>query len=653
MSTPLETPRLSTTDGYRLWARSYDDELNPMLSLERRFLEPLLPAVAGLDVVDLGCGTGRWLELLKSAKPRSLLGVDCSPEMLDVAESKLGAAARLMKSNVGEMPLSPGSADLVLCNFVLSYLEDASFLLHAASRILREGGSLFVSDLHPETARVLNWRRGVRLQDGFHEIHTKTRPLAEVKALCESANLNCRLCIEPRFGKPERHICESAGKRESFDLAANYPAIYILQLCHTPPLRGRAVRSDVSGTSATIQGARVSLGAQSSIDARLEIVDSRIRCLRSAGSNEFPGANGAPKIDLSGFLLLPGLVNAHDHLEFALFPRLGTGKYKNFLEWAEDIHKPTRSPIREHRKVPRDVRLWWGGIRNLLCGVTTVCHHNPYEPVVFANDFVVHVLPDYTWAHSLSLDAEAAAKKRNAPKGQPFLIHLAEGLDEGSSQEIFDLDRAGALDEDTVIIHGLALRRKGRELLRSTGAGLVWCPSSNVFLFGKTFSSTQIRSFPRVALGSDSPLTSQGDLLDELRFAREVSKMPAKELYGYVTNQAAQLLRLRRGQGAIVIGAAADLVAVRDSGLSPADTLARLSFRDIELVLLGGRVQLTSSNMLSRLPARLCAGLQPLSIEGIIRWIRAPLDRLFEETSAHLPGAIRLGGKRVRLDTED
>src|SRR5580700_9562860 len=83
------------------------------------------------------------------------------------------------------------------------------------------------------------------------------------------------------------------------------------------------------------------------------------------------GANGE-SIDASGLLLLPGLVNAHDHLEFNLFPQLGTRAYNNATEWAADIHRPNDSPVKEHIAIPMPVRLMWGGIRNLLSGVTTV-----------------------------------------------------------------------------------------------------------------------------------------------------------------------------------------------------------------------------------------------------------------------------------------
>ena len=62
---------------------------------------------------------------------------------------------------------------------------------------------------------------------------------------------------------------------------------------------------------------------------------------------------------------------------------------------------PDRSPVKEHLAVPKAVRLAWGGLKNLLSGVTTVAHHNPYEAAVFENGFPVRVVKRFGWAHSL------------------------------------------------------------------------------------------------------------------------------------------------------------------------------------------------------------------------------------------------------------
>jgi cytosine/adenosine deaminase-related metal-dependent hydrolase/ubiquinone/menaquinone biosynthesis C-methylase UbiE len=648
MSSSEITSCLTPAEGYRLWADTYDDECNPMLSLEQRILDTLLPSLAGLDVIDLGCGTGRWLSALKDKKARSVLGVDFSPEMLRVAESKLGSAVNVECADCENTSLQDSSADLILCNFVLSYIEDAANLLKITRRALRPGGLLFITDIHPATSVILNWRRGVNLQQIFHEIRTHHRTIRDVIELCERANLQVAVLIEQPFGDEERLTFEKNGKVEYFDRIRELPAIYVLQVRAPQESFGTPARTKTQSSINSIRGARFALGPTDSFQGELDLVDSRIDRLSSQPLAHQGRTASDNDVDLQGFLVLPGLINAHDHLEFALFPRLGKGGYKNFMQWANDIHGFAANQIVEHRRIPRSVRLWWGGIRNLLCGVTTVGHHNPHEAEVFIDEFVVRVLRDYGWAHSLLLDPEAAQKKSETPEGQPFFIHLAEGIDEESAKQIFELYRAGALDKDTVIIHGLGLDTEGKELLRLSGAGLIWCPSSNVFLFGKTLSSEQIREFPRIAIGNDSPLTAQGDLLDEIGCANRLLPSSAADIYEYVTRKPANLLHLRNGEGNLRIGALADLIAVRDTGLTPAETLVTLSHRDIELVLLGGCVQLASAEVMQRLPASTVVGLQPLTVNGIVRWIRAPVERLLAETSAHL-GEIYLGGKRVSI----
>jgi cytosine/adenosine deaminase-related metal-dependent hydrolase/SAM-dependent methyltransferase len=647
MSSSGTTSYVTPAEGYRLWANTYDDEPNPMLSLEQRILEPLLPPLVDLDVVDLGCGTGRWLKVLQGAGARSILGLDSSPEMLSVAESKLAGEANLVYANCENALLEANSADIILANFVLSYVDDASHLVESASRALRPGGSIFVTDIHPETAAALNWRRGIHGEREFHEIRTHPRTINEIVSVCEKANLHAALFLEPRFGEEERLIFENNGKQEYFNQIRELPAIYILQVCtRKQPATHGALKNTASALT-SLRGARFALGATDSVSGGMRICDSCIERLSTEG-RAVPCSNSSDgSIDLTGFLVLPGLINGHDHLEFALFPRLGKGGYNNFMEWADDIHDSAASPIAEHRRVPREVRLWWGGIRNLLCGVTSVCHHNPFEPDVFTDEFVVRVLRDYGWAHSLALDPSAAVKKNATPEGQPFFLHLAEGVDEKCSREIFGLHSAGGLDYNTVVIHGLGLGLDGMQLLRSTGAGLIWCPSSNLFMFGKTLSPADLQGMPNVAIGSDSPLTACGDLLDEVHCASKVLESSADVIYEYVTRQPVKLLHLRNGEGNLKVGGLADLIAVRDTGLTPAETLLTLSHRDVELVLLGGRVQLASAELMPRLPAASREGLQPLVMEGIVRWIRAPLNRLFEATWAHLGEDICLGGKQV------
>jgi len=116
--------------------------------------------------------------------------------------------------------------------------------------------------------------------------------------------------------------------------------------------------------------------------------------LRLAGGRVAEAGRGlAPRrrervLDAAGLLALPGLINAHDHPGLDLLPRLGDGTYANAYEWAKAIYRPEASPIREVLRVGLRDRLWWGAYRNLISGVTTVAHHDPYYWWVFGRQWL-------------------------------------------------------------------------------------------------------------------------------------------------------------------------------------------------------------------------------------------------------------------------
>ena len=357
-----------------------------------------------------------------------------------------------------------------------------------------------------------------------------------------------------------------------------------------------------------------------------------------------------PEIDLSGYLVIPGFVNAHDHLEFALFPRMANPPYPNASAWARDIQHTFADVIAKHRSVPRDVRLWWGGIRNLLCGVTTVCHHNAPEPELYRGDFPVRVAQDCGWGHSLAFGGDLRAARSATPKDRAFIVHACEGIDREAWEELWELDRLNVLDEDAVIVHGLAIDDEGAALLRQRGTSLVVCPSSNQFLFGAVPDMQRFAGIGHVALGSDSPLTADGDLLDEVRFAMRCCGISPRRAYRMATEEPAAILRLREGEGSIRVNGRADLIAVRDTGCDGAERLITLSAADVEFVMIGGRVQLASETILTRLPPAVRQGLEPLWFDGTVRWLRAPIRDLLTRAEEILgAGTLRLGGKPIRL----
>jgi cytosine/adenosine deaminase-related metal-dependent hydrolase len=345
---------------------------------------------------------------------------------------------------------------------------------------------------------------------------------------------------------------------------------------------------------------------------------------------------------------MPGFINAHDHLQYALHPRLGNPPYNNYLEWGEDIHATLPEVIGRYNAVPRDARLLWGGIRNLLSGVTTVSHHDRMWSSLSNDTYPLTVIHDFGWAHSLALGGEIQTIHALTPSNAPFIVHACEGTDELARREIFELDRLGVLDPRAVIVHGLGLDNAGIELMRNRRSSLVICPSSNCFLFERLPDFARLCKIEKIAIGNDSPLSALGDLLDEVRFAIEHGGVSPDCAYTMITEGPSALLHLTNGEGTLRVSAIANLIAVADTGENPAARLRVLTWKDVEFVMVAGHVQLTSDAVRNRLPELLRHGLESVNVEGIIRWVRAPINALMKETEEVLgKGGTRLSGREV------
>jgi cytosine/adenosine deaminase-related metal-dependent hydrolase len=394
--------------------------------------------------------------------------------------------------------------------------------------------------------------------------------------------------------------------------------------------------------STWLVGGWIALDAQTAIPASLKISGGRIARVEEERPRD---TDGIEALDLRNYLLLPGLINAHDHLEFNLFPRLGRGPYSNSADWAHDIYHPERTPLREHLSVPRTVRLWWGGLKNLLSGVTTVSHHNPWEKT-FEHRFPVQVVRRYRWAHSMTFGEDILHAFASGEPDQPFIIHAGEGTDPQSGNEAFELDRMGVLSHRTVLVHGVAFSEAAHALRDQRGVSLVWCPTSNRFVLGTTLNIRTIGNIEKVALGSDSALTAQGSLLQDIQAAHEEGAAPDL-IYRMVSEGASSILRLEDGEGTLKPGAIANIIAIPWTKQTPADAVLQLDLSQIHMVLVSGRLQLASDEFVSRCDGSWMDAMERIEVDGIRRWVCAPIQWLMNESIARLGEEIYLAGMRV------
>jgi ubiquinone/menaquinone biosynthesis C-methylase UbiE len=151
------------TDGYlsRRSAELYDFQVEVLFGgsadlMRRQALAPIARQIGrrrhgALRLIDVGCGTGRFLAQIKSNWPRlQVTGIDLSPYYLAAARERLGSWSRvsLVEGAAERLPCPDGAFDLVTSVFLLHELPRS--VRHAAlaemARVLRPGGLLVLVD---------------------------------------------------------------------------------------------------------------------------------------------------------------------------------------------------------------------------------------------------------------------------------------------------------------------------------------------------------------------------------------------------------------------------------------------------------------------------------------------------------------------------
>jgi len=300
----------------------------------------------------------------------------------------------------------------------------------------------------------------------------------------------------------------------------------------------------------------------------------------------------AHRIDLRDHVIVPGLINAHEHLHLNAVPPLPTGApFANSYAWIAAFQAHFRNPfVIAALAVPKTLRLRHGALKNLLAGTTCVAHHDPWHPALDVADFPVALLRDYGWSYALGWPTYGPPAWRSfdaTPADRPWMIHLAEGTDATARAELSQLDALGCLASNSVLVHGVGLRERDIDRIIETGAAVIWCPSSNHNLLGRTLDPRRLQVAGRLALGSDSRLSGARDLLDELRVVVATGALGAREALALATTDAARILRLPR-RGHLAAGAHADLLIVADRGGDAACSVVGIERSRIRAVVRDG-----------------------------------------------------------------
>jgi SAM-dependent methyltransferase len=144
----VDVARRDSQAGYASWASTYDDPDNGLFALDEPAVKAILDTLPVGDALDAACGTGRFSVVLAERGHR-VVGVDSSPEMLEVACAKL-SNADFHLGELDDLPVPDASVDVVVCALALTHVPDITPVMVEFARVVRPGGHVVITDAHHE-----------------------------------------------------------------------------------------------------------------------------------------------------------------------------------------------------------------------------------------------------------------------------------------------------------------------------------------------------------------------------------------------------------------------------------------------------------------------------------------------------------------------
>jgi cytosine/adenosine deaminase-related metal-dependent hydrolase len=336
------------------------------------------------------------------------------------------------------------------------------------------------------------------------------------------------------------------------------------------------------------------------------------------------------QINFSDAMIFPGLINAHDHLDFNLFPKFGVKTYNNYTEWGVHIHQEYKNGIAAILKIPAALRVRWGIYKNLLGGVTTVVNHGAK---IESKGDLINVFEGTQVLHSVHLEKGWQWKLNNPFKARlPVTIHTGEGKDWLAFDEINRLTRWNLLKKKLIGIHAVAMTEEQAKKF----SAVVWCPQSNYFLLNQTASVNKLQPFTSILFGTDSTLTSDWDIWAHLRFAKKLNRLDDVGLYETINEMPSKVFGLNRG--AILPGKEADIV-VADIKQKKADLNAfyAITPADLLLVMHAGEIRMFDACLLAQNAAVDLTGFSKIYLNERCKYVQGYLPGLMDEIRAYCP----------------
>lgn len=164
LTTEHEVYHVSSQEGYALWATTYDHERNALIAVEAQYVEALMAQLPILSAIDVGTGTGRHAVRL-ARQGVTVSAVDASPAMLAIAQQAAQRAGVTIDFRCAaiedDLPYPTNQFDFLLCALTLCHVPSLPQALQECARVVRPGGAVLITDIHPEVVS-MGWKATLR-----------------------------------------------------------------------------------------------------------------------------------------------------------------------------------------------------------------------------------------------------------------------------------------------------------------------------------------------------------------------------------------------------------------------------------------------------------------------------------------------------------
>ena len=225
----VEVDLMDTMPAYADWSDAYDGP-NPLIEAEEAVLRPILEGLPAGRAIDAACGTGR-VALLLAKLGHEVLAVDPSREMLAHARGKEAASVTFVEGDLASLPAADGSVDLATCALALTHVPDLAPAIAELARVVRPGGHVVLTDIHPISAATGGhaWFRRTDGSRGVTRNHVHWP--SDYVGASNAAGLVVERCEEPRFeARYAEHVSSPEVREALCDVLVGLPYALIWQL---------------------------------------------------------------------------------------------------------------------------------------------------------------------------------------------------------------------------------------------------------------------------------------------------------------------------------------------------------------------------------------------------------------------------------------